>query len=274
MKNVNSSQKKGTITQKPKNNEQEKLKNRPKKTRKATNENNYEQLQENDSFFEEEEDFADDASQNNNDGIKKIIILGVVTVVIVTFLVVGFIVMRTLNNDNDVDGTTGAVTESTTSLDEDDEDDLETDSSEFSTQESFETGDSYLEGEKYEEGVLTETTPEYYSSTDFLKDLNGYEIPAVYTVQNVTYDVAHVNYQSKRATIDDGMEFYWVEIDYNGKRYRAQCSYNMFRQLESEGICKVALEILTLDTGQQVISYMKVVPEEYTVEDAENDYNF
>lgn len=277
MKNVNSSQRKGTVTQKPKNNEQEKLKSRPKKTRKATNENNYEQLQENNSFFEEEEDFADDASQNSNDGIKKIIVIGVVTIVIVAFLIIGFIAIRTLSNGNDdvsTDDTTGTVTERTLSLAEDDEDKLETDSSESSTQESFETGDSYLEGEKYEEGVLTETTPEYYSSTDFLKDLNGYEIPAVYTVQNVTYDVAHVNYQSKRATIDDGMEFYWVEIDYNGKRYRAQCSYNMFRQLESEGICKVALEILTLDTGQQVVSYMKVVPEEYTVEDAENDYNF
>ena len=138
----------------------------------------------------------------------------------------------------------------------------------------FETGDSNSEGGKYEEGTLTKTTPEHYSSSDFLKDLNGYEIPAVYTVQNVTYDVAHVNYQAKRATIDDGMEFYWLEIDYNGKKYRAQCSYNMFRNLESEGICKVAVEILTLDSGQQVVSYMKVVSEDYTVDDAENDFNF
>ena len=70
------------------------------------------------------------------------------------------------------------------------------------------------------------------------------------------------------------MEFYWLEINYNGKKYRAQCSYNMFRNLESEGICKVAVEILTLDSGQQVISYMKIVSEDYTVDDAENDFNF
>lgn len=290
----NNARKQGTVTQKPKQekSEQERLKSRPRKyddLAKKNVRNNYSSFPDETDFIEEEnEDFTATEKQNENSSLKKGIIIGIVILVIILFFVIGFLMLKSFNISGDSQGSDGVNTEKTLEKDSDgdlgevsddsldgyDEGSGDEVSSEASTEEQFRTGDSNLEGEKYEEGVLTKTTPEHYSSTDFLKDLNGYDIPAVYTVQNITYDVAHVNYQSKRATIDDGMEFYWLEIDYNGKKYRAQCSYNMFRQLESEGICKVALEILTLDTGQQVISYMKVVPEEYTVEDAENDYNF
>lgn len=222
----------------------------------------------NNSPYEEEEDFI---SQNNNKKSPKKAILIFVAIALITVVFGGFYLFSQGTSKKGEDNPTPTKKVLTAPEEEDTEESPEEGTT---TDEGFQTGDSNSEGGKYEEGTLTKTTPEHYSSSDFLKDLNGYEIPAVYTVQNITYDVAHVNYQAKRATIDDGMEFYWLEISYNGKKYRAQCSYNMFRNLESEGICKVAVEILTLDSGQQVISYMKVVSEDYTIDDAENDFNF
>ena len=222
----------------------------------------------NNSPYEEEEDFT---SQNNNKKSPKKAILIFAAIALITVVFGGFYLFSQGTSKKGEDNPTPTKKVLTAPEEEDTEESPEEGTT---TDEGFQTGDSNSEGGKYEEGTLTKTTPEHYSSSDFLKDLNGYEIPAVYTVQNITYDVAHVNYQAKRATIDDGMEFYWLEISYNGKKYRAQCSYNMFRNLESEGICKVAVEILTLDSGQQVISYMKVVSEDYTIDDAENDFNF
>lgn len=222
----------------------------------------------NNSPYEEEEDFT---SQNNHKKSPKKAILIFAVIALISVVFGGFYLFSQGNSQKGEGNPTPPKKVLTVPEEEDTEESPEEGTT---TDEGFQTGDSNSEGGKYEEGTLTKTTPEHYSSSDFLKDLNGYEIPAVYTVQNITYDVAHVNYQAKRATIDDGMEFYWLEISYNGKKYRAQCSYNMFRNLESEGICKVAVEILTLDSGQQVISYMKVVSEDYTVDDAENDFNF
>lgn len=222
----------------------------------------------NNSPYEEEEDFT---SQNNHKKSPKKAILIFAAIALISVVFGGFYLFSQGNSQKGEGNQTPPKKVLTVPEEEDTEESPEEGTT---TDEGFQTGDSNSEGGKYEEGTLTKTTPEHYSSSDFLKDLNGYEIPAVYTVQNITYDVAHVNYQAKRATIDDGMEFYWLEISYNGKKYRAQCSYNMFRNLESEGICKVAVEILTLDSGQQVISYMKVVSEDYTVDDAENDFNF
>lgn len=235
----------------------------------------YKNSQYTDSPYEEEEDFTSQTNNSNKSHKKIILIVAAIALIAIGCGIFYFVNQVKSTNNNKVPTNSKLLTKPSED-DGEDGDGENGDAPEEGTtiEEGFETGDSNSEGGKYEEGTLTKTTPEHYSSSDFLKDLNGYEIPAVYTVQNVTYDVAHVNYQAKRATIDDGMEFYWLEIDYNGKKYRAQCSYNMFRNLESEGICKVAVEILTLDSGQQVVSYMKVVSEDYTVDDAENDFNF
>lgn len=284
---TNNTKKQSTFTQTKE--EQEKLKSRPE-VRNGRNGNyisrNKENVNDNKNankptyqknIYEEEEDFLRESRTSKNKNSNHLLI-GSSIIILILLILVAILLFSKNNADNkgNIDDNQSVNTEMT-ETEEDDYDGLEeSENPEEGTtlENSFETGDSNIEAGKYEEGVLTKTTPEYYSSTDYLKDLNGYEIPAVYTIQNITYDVAHVNYQSKRATIDEGMEFYWLEIDYNGKKYRTQCSYNMFRNLDTEGICKVAVEILTLDSGQQVVSYMKVVSEDYTKEDAENDYNF
>ena len=107
-----------------------------------------------------------------------------------------------------------------------------------------------------ENGVTTATV---YSASDYIKDLNGYDIPAVYEVANRTYVRDFVNYEAKRAIIADGMEMYWLEVVYKNKPYRCQVPFYIFKDLETTGICVVELEVLTLEGGEQIISFMQVV---------------
>lgn len=107
-----------------------------------------------------------------------------------------------------------------------------------------------------ENGVTTATV---YSASDYIKDLNGYDIPAVYEVANRTYVRDFVNYEAKRAIIADGMEMYWLEVVYKDKPYRCQVPFYIFKDLETTGICVVELEVLTLEGGEQIISFMQVV---------------
>lgn len=103
------------------------------------------------------------------------------------------------------------------------------------------------------------TSATVYSANDYIKDLNGSDIPAVYNVASRSYVKDFANYEAKRAILADGMEMYWLEIQYKNKPYRCQVPYYVFKDLETTGICVVEIEVLTLEGGEQVISYMQVV---------------
>ena len=103
------------------------------------------------------------------------------------------------------------------------------------------------------------TSATVYSANDYIKDLNGNDIPAVYNVASRSYVKDFANYEAKRAILADGMEMYWLEIQYKNKPYRCQVPYYVFKDLETTGICVVEIEVLTLEGGEQVISYMQVV---------------
>ena len=103
------------------------------------------------------------------------------------------------------------------------------------------------------------TSATVYSANDYIKDLNGNDIPAVYNVASRSSVKDFANYEAKRAILADGMEMYWLEIQYKNKPYRCQVPYYVFKDLETTGICVVEIEVLTLEGGEQVISYMQVV---------------
>lgn len=100
------------------------------------------------------------------------------------------------------------------------------------------------------------------SSSEYVKDLNGEEVPVNYSVQSRQYITAHVSYVAKRAVIDEGMEMYWVDVVYKKKKYRLQVPFYYFKDFEEEGICRVEIEVLELENGSQIISYMQVIDEE------------
>lgn len=103
------------------------------------------------------------------------------------------------------------------------------------------------------------TSATVYSASDYIKDLNGYDIPAVYEVSGRSYFRDFANYEAKRAILADGMEMYWLEIVYKEKPYRCQVPFYIFKDLETTGICVVEIELLTLEGGEQIISFMQVV---------------
>lgn len=116
----------------------------------------------------------------------------------------------------------------------------------------------------YKHSINNQTSPYVYDASDYIKDLNGLDVSAVYNVESTNYIVDYVSYETRRAEIDDGMELYWLEAKYSGKTYRIQVPFYYFKDLGTEGICKVEMEVLSLVGGGKIISYMEVVDDSYT----------
>lgn len=114
----------------------------------------------------------------------------------------------------------------------------------------------------YQNSEFNSTTATVFKDSDYIKDLNGLDILAIYNVESREYVNDYVSYEARRAIMDDGMELYWLEAEYKGKRYRVQCPYVYFKDLGPTGICKVEVEVLNIAGGGKVISYMQVVPED------------
>lgn len=116
----------------------------------------------------------------------------------------------------------------------------------------------------YDSSDKSHTTPIVYGADDYLKDINGVAIAANYNVIRRDYVFDYVSYVAKRGIIDDGMEVYWLEADYEGKKYRIQVPFYYFKDFSETGVCRVQIEVLNIEGGGKVISYMNVVGEPET----------
>ena len=65
------------------------------------------------------------------------------------------------------------------------------------------------------------------------------------------------------------MELYWIDVVYKKKKYRVQVPFYYFKDFDDTGICRVEIEVLTLENGGQIISYMQVIPEDDDSESSE-----
>lgn len=98
------------------------------------------------------------------------------------------------------------------------------------------------------------------NSQDFLKDLNEKPIDIHYKISSIETVRDYADYEKKRAIMDDGMEIYWLDLTYKGKKYRMQVPLAQFIALESEKhIALVDIELTTLEDGNQLITYMSIV---------------
>lgn len=121
-------------------------------------------------------------------------------------------------------------------------------------------GDAIDPGDvNYTESTQRTTTAKVYSTDDYLKDINGVDISAVYNITSRDYVYDYVSYVAKRGIIDDGMEIYWLEADYKGRKYRIQVPFLYFKDFDEKGVCRVQIEVLNIEGGGKVISYMQVV---------------
>lgn len=203
---------------------------------------------------DEEKDDVREHDPSLFDGKKIAVIIGAIVVVMVLLLVV----VPKLTNSEGSKQPTATVAPSATVGDGTDTTGTTGDG----------TGDGentnmYTEGDtNYAKSDKNETTAKVYKPDEYIKDLTGKDISAVYTVKSRDYIKAHVSYKAKRAIIDDGMEMYWIDVVYKKKNYRVQVPFYYFKDFEDSGICRVEIEVLTLENGGQVISYMQVIPEE------------
>lgn len=96
------------------------------------------------------------------------------------------------------------------------------------------------------------------NSSEILKDLNGNTVDPNYKVVANNTVTDFINFKKYRATTGNGLEFYWLEAKYKGGDYKVQVPYSIYSKLDSEGITVVDAEVLTLDNGSEIVTYMSV----------------
>lgn len=112
------------------------------------------------------------------------------------------------------------------------------------------TGDTTME---------SSSTPE--DPANFTKDINGLTTQVNYTVDRI-YDAADfVSYEKHRGTWNAGLELYWLEAEYRGKKYTIQVPFKYYKELDDIGIIPVKMEVLSIKSdidgsALTVVSYM------------------
>ena len=110
----------------------------------------------------------------------------------------------------------------------------------------------------FEGGDHNTNTGEVTDTGDFLKDINGSQIPKHYEVKKITYETDFVSYVKKRGVTGDGVELLWLDAEYKGNPYVIQVPFKVWKELDETGITVVDMEVLTIDKDLKVISNMQV----------------
>ena len=116
----------------------------------------------------------------------------------------------------------------------------------------------------YQHSTNNTTSSRVFDVNDYVKDINGLDVSAVYQEASLEYVIDYVSYVAHRGLVDNGMEMYWLDVEYNGLKYKMQVPFYYFKDLKETGICRVEMEIIHTMDGGKVISYMHIVSENYT----------
>lgn len=95
-------------------------------------------------------------------------------------------------------------------------------------------------------------------ASGFLVDINGNKIPENYTTEKIVTETDFISYVKKRGITADGIELLWLDAEYKGQPYTVQVPFKIWKELDSQGITVVEMEVLYLQDDAKVISYMKV----------------
>lgn len=94
--------------------------------------------------------------------------------------------------------------------------------------------------------------------TQSVTDLNGNELSENYVVSSREIVTDYVNYEKKRGVTSEGLELYWLDVVYKDKPYVIQVPYQTWVNLDLKGTTVVDAEVLNIDDGSQIISYMQL----------------
>lgn len=95
---------------------------------------------------------------------------------------------------------------------------------------------------------------------NFISDVNGNKIPKDFVVQRIADETDFVNYIKRRGMTGDGIELLWLEAQYKGIPYTIQVPFKIWRELDPQGITVVDMEVMYLENGAKVVSFMSVKP--------------
>lgn len=97
------------------------------------------------------------------------------------------------------------------------------------------------------------------SSDNLTTDLNGKAVPSDYQIKTIKTVTEVVGYTKHRVVLGNGLEFYYLDVDYKGQPYKVQIPFAMFKELSSDtGYVVVDAEDTTTTTNQELITYMAV----------------
>jgi cytoskeletal protein RodZ len=117
----------------------------------------------------------------------------------------------------------------------------------------------------------------------YTKDLNGNKVPEHYDVENISTVIDFISYKKKRATTDAGIELYWLDATYKGRKAKVQVPFRIFKELDPVGVTVVDVEVTKIPnadpskdpyeiiTGFTVRDDYKKVLEEAKMNDTNNN---
>ena len=74
--------------------------------------------------------------------------------------------------------------------------------------------------------------------------------------------VDNIAYTRHRAVLDAGIEVYWIEGVFQGRRVRAMIPFSLYLTLAPQGVVAAELEVVTDATGSVTITYIRPLPPE------------
>lgn len=105
----------------------------------------------------------------------------------------------------------------------------------------------------YEQGPI--------ESADFRKDFVSTEAPENYTLPIEIMGVNDsVSYTKHRTMTDDGIDMYWVDAEYKGKKSRFTVPYYIWQTLAPQGVMDVIVETVIDAEGKTFITSITAVP--------------
>jgi hypothetical protein len=93
----------------------------------------------------------------------------------------------------------------------------------------------------------------------FVKDLSGADVKEMFVSKSIVYIKDFVSYTRHRAVTDDGIELYWLEGDYKGKKCRMDIKFKHFQTLSDTGVVMCNIEVVETQDGNKLITWFSPI---------------
>lgn len=208
------------------------------------------------------------ASSSTNKG--KVLVFGGVAVVIVLIATVALLFGSSKSNNSATPINDPTQQDSTVQSSSNNTHKIEMESNEATSQESNTQQSNTPSEDNPDEGIgiqdFTANTNNRTSDTiqdgdEVLKDLYGLSMQVAYDVDSIYNATDFVTYTKARGTWGGGLEFYYLDAEYKGRKYVVQVPFKYYKELDDIGTVPVKIEVLhisgtTEEDDRTVISYM------------------